>query len=85
MITTVKPERTRALQLTIDSNLPDQTRSVQTGELKEENFQVEPMWGMEKKPLAGRTIFLPHGTNVDLIIRQLQGICVEQSTPASIF
>ena len=56
-VTTVKLEYTRALKLTIDSNLPDQTRSVQTGELKEEDFQVEPMRGMEKQPLAGRMIF----------------------------
>ena len=38
MITTVELEYARALQLTIDSNLPDQTRSVQTKAFKEREF-----------------------------------------------
>lgn len=49
-ITTVEPERVWTLQLAIDSNPPDPTRSVQTRELTGENFQVESMRGMEEQP-----------------------------------
>ncbi|KAJ0871839.1 putative nucleotidyltransferase, Ribonuclease H [Helianthus annuus] len=44
-----KPNRVRALQLTIHPNLPDLIRSAQTEALKEENLEAEYLRGMEKR------------------------------------